>query len=80
MESNTTTYESWFDIGLKKDKITKPTIEQKSMMRDVLEDIETLNFKYPRRCRQILGFGWRQYLGAGQHCEPKIKEERKQWT
>ena len=79
MESNTRTYESWVDIALKK-KITKPSIEQKSIMHDVLEQIATLNFKYPDRCIKIFGKGWRQYLGAGQNCAPEINEERKQWT
>ena len=42
---------------------------------DCLEQIETIKFKYPNRCDKIWYKGekrWRQYLGAGQSCEPEL--------
>ena len=47
-----------------------------TIRRDCLEEIETSKFKYPNRCDKIFYNGkmqWRQYLGAGQTCEPELK-------
>jgi len=48
-----------------------------TLRKDMLEQVETHKFKYPERCRKIYGEGWRQYLGAGQFCDPEYKEEDK---
>jgi len=44
-----------------------------TLIKDMLEQVETHKFKYPERCRKIYGEGWRQYLGAGQFCDPEYK-------
>jgi len=43
-----------------------------TIRRDTLQQIETIKFKYPERCRKIYGKGWMQYMGAGQFCEPEF--------
>lgn len=42
-----------------------------------LEEIETINFKYPNRCRKIFYKGkyeWREYMGGGKTCSPELKK------
>jgi hypothetical protein len=46
-----------------------------TIRRDCLDEIETIKFKHPRMCRKMWHQGekkWRQYLGAGQHCDPEL--------
>jgi len=41
------------------------------LRRDMLKQVEKSKFKYPERCSKIYGVGWRQYMGAGQFCDPE---------
>ncbi len=56
--------------------------EEAKESRDEKKEEETppKNFKYPERCRKQWSttehkLVWREYLGAGQTCEPALKEE-----
>ena len=47
-----------------------------TIRENCLEEIETIKFKYPNRCRKIFYKGkkeWREYIGSGNTCSPKLK-------
>jgi hypothetical protein len=61
-----------------KDRIWKEFQEiQIGIIEEEEEEEIKKEFKYPRRCRKIDG-EWKQYLGAGQYCDPEYEEEEEE--